>query len=222
MEHDSSSGSGYHEPVPGSAGLLGDGDEFEGERELSDPCVINLIWAQADSRDNKPSAIGFEGTLPWHVREDMQRFKELTISHPVIMGRRTWESMGSRPLRGRDNIVVSRNPLFEAVGAAVATSLKDAVDLARQEAIPADGMDRSEIWIIGGSQIFEEILPVADKAYITQLDAKVDADTFVTDLDELVEKKLWKVGELGEWEQAQDPSDWGVERFRYITYERIK
>lgn len=222
MEHDSSSRSGYHEPVPGNAGLLGDeGTEIESGDELSGPCTINLIWAQARSKGGEPAAIGFEGGLPWHVTEDMRRFKELTVSHPVIMGRRTWESMGSKPLPGRDNIVVSRNPEFRAQGATVAMALRDAVDVARQEAIPADGMDRSEIWIIGGSQLFEEALPLADRAYITDLDAQVDADTFAPDIEAFVQQKLWSVSELGKWQLAQNPKDWGVERFRYITYERV-
>ncbi|BDR55051.1 dihydrofolate reductase [Bombiscardovia apis] len=222
MEHDSSSRSGYHEPTPGRAGLLGDqGKELVSDDELAEPWSVNLIWAQACAKDGRKGAIGFEGGMPWHVSADMRRFKELTISHPVIMGRRTWESMGSKPLQGRDNIVVSRNPQFRAAGATVVASLQDAVELARQEAIPADGIDRSEIWVIGGSQIFEEALPLASRAYVTDLDAQVDADTFAPDIDDLVSHHLWRVGQEEPWQPAQDPKDRGVNRYRYVTYERV-
>ncbi|RBP99798.1 dihydrofolate reductase [Bifidobacterium xylocopae] len=221
MEHDSSSRSGYHEPEPGHAGLLGDqGREFE-EDELSEPCSINLIWAQAQAKDGRRGAIGYQGGMPWRLREDMRRFKELTISHPVIMGRRTWESMGAKPLQGRDNIVVSGTPEFTAPGATVVTGLQDAVELARQEAIPDDGIDRSEIWIIGGSRIFEESLPEADCAYVTELDAQVEADTFAPDMDALVDRHFWRVGRRGDWREADDPRDQGVHRFRYVTYEKV-
>ncbi|BDR52578.1 dihydrofolate reductase [Bombiscardovia nodaiensis] len=220
MEHDSSSRSGYHEPEPGHAGLIGDEGYEEGDA-LSEPCSINLIWAQACTKDGRRGAIGYQGGMPWHLREDMRRFKELTISHPVIMGRRTWESMGAKPLQGRDNIVVSRNPHFEAPGATVVSSVQDAIELARQEAIPADGIDRCEIWVIGGSQIFEEALPQATCAYVTDLEAQVDADTFAPDLEELVAHRFWRVGQEGPWQAAQDPQDRGVTRFRYVTYERV-
>ena len=80
---------------------------------------VNLIWAEADDKDGRPGAIGFDGGMPWHLPEDMKRFKELTVSHPVIMGRRTWESLNVkyRPLPNRDNIVVSHNPQYLALGA---------------------------------------------------------------------------------------------------------
>ena len=117
----------------------------------------------------------------------MKHFKELTVSHPVIMGRKTWESLGGkyRPLPNRDNIVVSHDPMYRAPGATVVTSLDDALDMARQEAIPDDGLDRSEIWIIGGAQLFAKALPFADKAYVTDLAATVDADSYAPDMASL-------------------------------------
>ena len=143
MEHYSSR-NGYHEPEPGFAGQekADDwGDDFP--KTFS----VNLIWAEADDKDGRPGAIGFDGGMPWHLPEDMKRFKELTVSHPVIMGRRTWESLNVkyRPLPNRDNIVVSHNPQYLALGATVVTDLDAALDIARQEAIPDDGLDRSEI-----------------------------------------------------------------------------
>ena len=155
MEHDSSR-SGYHEPEPGSAGLSATeedwGDDFP--KTFS----VNLIWAQARDKEGRAGAIGLNGGMPWHCAEDMKHFKELTVSHPVIMGRKTWESLGVkyRPLPNRDNIVISHDPMYRAPGATVVTGLDDALDLARQEAIPDDGLDRSEIWVIGGAQLFSE------------------------------------------------------------------
>ena len=124
----------------------------------------------------------------------MKHFKELTVSHPVIMGRKTWESLGVkyRPLPNRDNIVVSHDPMYRAPGATVVTSLDDALDMARQEAIPDDGLDRSEIWIPGGAQLFAEALPFADKAYVTDLAATVDADSYAPDMASLVEAGMWR------------------------------
>ena len=81
-----------------------------------------------------------------------------------------------RPLPNRDNIVISHDPSYFAPGATVVDSLDDALDLARQEAIPDDGLDRSEIWVIGGAKVFEEAMPFADKAYVTQISMHVNAD----------------------------------------------
>ena len=132
---------------------------------------MNLIWAQACDKEGHDGAIGFKGGMPWHLPEDMRHFTELTVSHPVIMGRKTWESLSPkfRPLPNRDNIVISHDPSYFAPGATVVDSLDDALDLARQEAIPDDGLDRSEIWVIGGAKVFEEAMPFADKAYVTQI-----------------------------------------------------
>jgi len=190
MEHDSSR-NGYHEPEPGFAGQekADDwGDDFP--KTFS----VNLIWAEADDKDGRPGAIGFDGGMPWHLPEDMKRFKELTVSHPVIMGRRTWESLNVkyRPLPNRDNIVVSHNPQYLALGATVVTDLDAALDIARQEAIPDDGLDRSEIWVIGGAQVFQEALPFASKAFVTKIQTSVDADTYAPDMDALVDAGLWE------------------------------
>ena len=138
MEHDSSR-NGYHEPEPGFAGQekADDwGDDFP--KTFS----VNLIWAEADDKDGRPGAIGFDGGMPWHLPEDMKRFKELTVSHPVIMGRRTWESLNVkyRPLPNRDNIVVSHNPQYLALGATVVTDLDAALDIARRRPFPTTGL----------------------------------------------------------------------------------
>ena len=95
MEHDSSR-SGYHEPEPGLAGLE---DEEDWGDDFPKTFSVNLIWAQACDKEGHDGAIGFEGGMPWHLPEDMRRFKELTVSHPVIMGRKTWESLSQNSYR---------------------------------------------------------------------------------------------------------------------------
>ena len=217
MEHDSSR-SGYHEPEPGLAGRE---EEEDWGDDFPKTFSVNLIWAQACDKEGHDGAIGFEGGMPWHLPEDMRRFTELTVSHPVIMGRRTWESLSPkfRPLPNRDNIVISHDPSYCAPGATVVDSLEDALDLARQEAIPDDGLDHSEIWIIGGSQIFREAMPFADKAYVTQISMHVDADTYAPDIHALVESGAWRVAEEGMWMKTQKGSD-DIEGFRFVTYEK--
>lgn len=217
MEHDSSR-SGYHEPVPGSAGLEETedwGDDFP--KSFS----VNLIWAQARDNEGRAGAIGFEGDMPWHLPEDLKHFQELTVSHPVIMGRRTWQSLPPkyRPLPNRDNIVVSHDPEYRAMGATVASSLGEALDLARQEAIPDDGLDRSEIWVIGGAQLFNEVLPQANRVYVTEIDAAVDADTYAPDMAALVEHGQWHVAERSETLIPAKPGS-GIASYRFVMYAR--
>ena len=192
-----SSRSGYHEPEPGSAGLSATEEDWGDDYPKT--FSVNLIWAEARDKEGRAGAIGLNGGMPWHCAEDMKHFKELTVSHPVIMGRKTWESLGGkyRPLPNRDNIVVSHDPMYRAPGATVVTSLDDALDMARQEAIPDDGLDRSEIWIIGGAQLFAKALPFADKAYVTDLAATVDADSYAPDMASLVEAGMWREAEVG-------------------------
>ena len=101
----------------------------------------------------------------------------------------------------------------------VVDSLDDALDLARQEAIPDDGLDRSEIWVIGGAKVFEEAMPFADKAYVTQISMHVNADTYAPDIHALVESGAWRVAEEGTWQKARKGND-QVEGFRFVTYER--
>lgn len=223
MEHDSSSRSGYHEPEPGQAGLLGGEDWQDLEGDIERPSSVNLIWAQARSMDGRSGAIGNQNGMPWHLSEDMRHFKELTISHPVVMGRRTWESMGSKPLPNRDNIVVTTDPRYRAPGATVVSAAEDALDLARQETIPADGMDRGEIWIIGGAKLFEHFFSLADRAFVTDLDLEVPADTFMPDMDDLVQERFWRVAEQGEWQVPADSEQRSrIGRYRFTTYEKVR
>jgi dihydrofolate reductase len=125
------------------------------------PPRITLIVARA-----RNGVIGRGGTLPWRLPEDLAHFKRTTMGHPIVMGRRTWESIG-RPLPGRRSIVVSRQPGFDAPGAEVATSLDAALALCA---------DSPEIFVIGGAQLYREALPRAQRLIVTEIDADFDGD----------------------------------------------
>ncbi len=243
MEHDSSASNAYHESMPADGGLTGqrdrasrdtvDDESDEDERIWENPAplltqssaVIHLIWAQATSLEGTPGAIGNNNQIPWHIKEDLRHFKDLTVSHPVIMGARTWESLdGHRPLSSRDNIVVSFDPDYEAPGATVADSLDEAFSLATTPAIPDDGIDRSEVWVIGGASVFRQCLSIADDAYITQVDLRTEADTFAPDMTALVRQGSWRLVQRGRWQRSRTPLAAGGRppRFRFLTYERVK
>jgi dihydrofolate reductase len=135
--------------------------------QLSGPRVY-LVAAVASNR-----IIGSNGRLPWSLPEDLKHFKRLTLGHPVIMGRRTWESLNG-PLPGRDNIVVSATPGYEAPGAAVANSLEGALALCTGEPVA---------FVIGGSRLFAESLPIADGLVMTEIDRAYEGDTWFPQYD---------------------------------------
>ncbi len=122
---------------------------------------------------DEAGGIGLAGGLPWHLPEDLRRFKRLTLGKPVIMGRRTHESIG-RPLPGRHNLVVSRQPGLAFEGCTVVGSLQAALAVAG---------DVAEACVIGGAQLYREALPIADLVYLTRVHARVPADTFMPPLD---------------------------------------
>lgn len=125
---------------------------------------LHLIWAQS-----RNGVIGVNGTLPWHLPEDLAHFKRTTLGAPVIMGRKTWDSLPPRfrPLPGRVNIVVTRQPDWQADGAQRAGSLAEAVALC-----PAD----TDAWVIGGAEVYAQALPLAHTAVVTEIDADYDGD----------------------------------------------
>ena len=123
---------------------------------------LTLIVARA-----RNGVIGRDGTLPWRLPEDLAFFKRTTMGHPIVMGRRTWESIG-RPLPGRRSIVVSRQAGFAAAGAEVAASLDEALRLCAGSA---------ELFVIGGAQFYAEALPRADRLIVTEIDADFEGDT---------------------------------------------
>lgn len=130
---------------------------------------VALIAAMATNR-----VIGRNNQLPWHLPNDLKYFKATTLGKPIIMGRHTFESIG-KPLPGRSNMVVTRNPLFTAAGVQVVHSVEAALAQAKTEAIAA-GVD--EVMVIGGAQIYAECLPLADRLYLTLVDAEIEGDAF--------------------------------------------
>ena len=118
--------------------------------------------------------IGRDNALPWHLPGDLKYFKAVTLGKPVVMGRKTWESLG-RPLPGRTNIVISRQAGYAPAGARVVGSLDAALQLAAQVAL-IDGVD--ECVVIGGAEIYAQALPRCDRLYLTEVHAAVDGDAF--------------------------------------------
>lgn len=135
--------------------------------------MISLIVAH-----DKNHVIGLNNEMPWHLPGDLAYFKKTTMGKPIIMGRNTFESIG-RPLPGRRNIVITRNTAYTAEGIEVVHSVEDALELVK---------DQEEIMVIGGQQIFTEVLPLADRLYITKIDFEFEGDTFFPAYDGWVEK----------------------------------
>jgi dihydrofolate reductase len=133
-------------------------------REL--PHHIGLIWAQA-----RGGVIGRGGVMPWHLPEDLAHFKHVTLSWPVIMGRKTWESIPPRfrPLPGRSNIVVTRQADWQAAGTQRAAGVLEALRLSA---------GAEQVWVIGGAQIFQAALPLATELVVTDIDADFEGDTY--------------------------------------------
>jgi dihydrofolate reductase len=148
----------------------------------------------------KNGVIGARGKLPWQLPEDLQHFKKLTLGHPILMGRRTWESLG-RPLPGRDNIVISRKGGFEAPGASIAQSLPGAIALCAGEPVA---------FVIGGAEVYAAALPLADGLVLTEIDRDYEGDTRFPDWD----RKAWRVAQ-----KETHTSKEGV-RFDFVLYER--
>lgn len=137
---------------------------------------LALVVARA-----RNGVIGRDGDLPWRLRSDLQRFKAVTMGKPCIMGRRTWESLPLRPLPGRLNLVLSKDESFEPKGAVACTSLDEAVEIAREQAME-DGID--EICVIGGAGIFAAALPRAKRLYLTEVEAEPEGDVLFPAFDE--------------------------------------
>jgi dihydrofolate reductase len=158
---------------------------------------VGLIWAQSAS-----GVIGRAGDIPWRLPEDMSRFKNLTMGHTVVMGRRTWESLPARvrPLPGRRNVVLTRQADYMAEGADVFRSLDDAL---------AEG----NVWVIGGAEIYALALPSASRCEVTEVDVDLprqDHDALAPLLDE-----AW-VAEDADWQVSRA----GL-RYRFSSYRRI-
>lgn len=132
---------------------------------------LNLIFARA-----RNGVIGRDNTLPWHLPEDLAHFKQTTLGQPVIMGRKTWDSLPPkfRPLPGRTNIVVTRQSAWQADGAQVAHSVEQALALC-----PAG----AQAWVIGGAELYAQALPLAGTAVVTEIDADFEGDAYAPTFD---------------------------------------
>jgi dihydrofolate reductase len=160
--------------------------------------TIALVAAVA-----RGGVIGRDGGVPWHLAEDLARFKSLTTGHVVVMGRKTWDSLPERfrPLPGRRNIVVTRDPAWAAGGAEPAASLEAALErLAGEE----------RVFVIGGAQIYRQALPLADELLLTEVDLEVGGDTFFPDIDP---------GRFEETSREPHVAEDGT-RFAFVDYRR--
>lgn len=160
--------------------------------------MISIIVAVA----GKNRVIGKRGGMPWYIPAELKRFKEITMGHPIIMGRKTHESIG-RALFGRTNIVITHDPKFSAEGCIVVHSLEEAIKQAQGK--PGS----EEIFIMGGGQIYEQALPLADKLYLTYLDKEIEGDVFFPDYSQF--KK--KISESN-WQERE-----GI-RYKFLELER--
>lgn len=138
--------------------------------------IISLIVAASNN-----NAIGKDNQLLWHLPKDMRFFKNTTWAMPVIMGRKTFESMGSKPLNGRMNIVITRQENYQASGVVLASSLNDAYAKAAEA-------DYKELYVIGGAEIYAQALPSANIIYLTRVDTTIEGDSFFPVLDD-----AWKL-----------------------------
>lgn len=167
---------------------------------MTHPHALTLVWAQAAG-----GVIGVDGRMPWHLPEDLAHFKQLTLGHAVILGRRTWDSIEPRyrPLPGRRNIVVTRDTAWQADGAEVAHSVDAALALAGHGA-----------WIVGGASLYSATVASAHALEVTEIDAEFDGDTFAPPIGD-----EWQVVSI-------DPdAGWHASRtgtpYRFIRYERV-
>lgn len=162
--------------------------------------MISIIVAVAENY-----AIGKDNQLLWHIPEDLKRFKRITSGHPVIMGKRTWESLPIRPLPGRTNIVITDNPADQFEGAEKATSIAEALSLCNPD---------DESFVIGGASVYTQFIPLCDRLYITKVHKSFEGDVFFPMLN------------LLEWESVSrddyPPDEHNDFGYTYFIFDRIK
>lgn len=156
---------------------------------------LSLIAAISDNR-----VIGNNGEIPWNIPGEQKRFKEITTPHPIIMGRKTHESIG-RLLPNRPNIIISGRENFSVVGGYVSSSLTEAIEKAKT-------LDQEEIFIIGGGRVFEEAIKIADKLYLTIVHQEFAGDAFFPEYSEFTKEVLRENKEVGNY------------KFTYLDLER--
>jgi dihydrofolate reductase len=159
--------------------------------------MISFVVAMDENR-----AIGKDNDLPWYLPNDLKHFKKTTMGKPIVMGRKTYESIG-KPLPGRENIVVTRDQSYEAEGTTIVHSVDEVLQI-----------NAEEICVIGGSEIFKQFLPVADRLYITEIHHTFEADTYFPELND------------NEWNEVSRTVGIVDEKNKYphefVVYEKIK
>ncbi|MWV42295.1 dihydrofolate reductase [Paenibacillus sp. HJL G12] len=159
---------------------------------------MTFIWAMGENR-----VIGRNNALPWRLPRDMAFFKEQTIGKKVLMGRKTWESFGGKPLPGRTNIILTRDPDYSAPGAQIIHTIDEALKLGVEE----------ELMVIGGSEIYRTLLPHADRLLVTEIEESFEGDTFFPEINEAE----WKcVQEVQGIRDEKNPYN-----YRFCTYVRV-
>ena len=158
--------------------------------------IISLVCAMANNR-----VIGKDNKMPWHLPADLQHFKSVTMSKPIVMGRKTYESIG-RPSPGRQNVVISRNSEYKLEGCDVVTSIESALELLS---------NHEEIMIIGGGFLYSKMIDKADKLFLTFIDLDVDGDTYFPEYEQL---KLKLVSEIACLKDEKNPYN-----YRFANYE---
>jgi dihydrofolate reductase len=160
---------------------------------MSTPAISMIV---ARSRNH---VIGKDNQMPWKISADLQFFKKVTMGYPIIMGRKTWESIG-RPLPGRRNVVVSRNTNYSAIGAELVGSLDQALELLNEF---------KRVFVIGGQQLFTQAFPQADELFITEIEIQVDGDTY------------FEIPDPNDWQEAERILESeGDIQFAYVTLRR--
>jgi len=167
------------------------------------PAIVHVVAVAQNG------VIGRDGGLPWRLKSDMAHFRALTLGAPVVMGRKTYQSLQRKPLPGRTNIVVTRDGSFTAPGALVAASLEAALTAARGDALRRG----SDIMVIGGAEIFNATLPVTDRVELTRVHAAPDGDTAYPELA----ASTWR--ETRREDHPPGPQDDAA--FTILTYERV-
>lgn len=160
--------------------------------------MINIIVAIAEN-----NAIGKDNKLPWHLRQDLQYFKQTTLGAAVIMGRKTWDSLTIKPLPRRLNVVLTRNPYFNVMGVPKMESIEEVIHYASHV---------ERCFVIGGAEVYKAFLPLAERLYVTKVYKSFPADAFFPEID----PEIWAVEEESElhYDESEDLN------FKFIVYKR--
>ncbi len=157
--------------------------------------TISLVCAMANNR-----VIGKDNDMPWHMPADLKHFKETTMGKPIVMGRKTFESIG-RPLPGRRNVVITRNSDYQAEGIDVVASIEEAIELLN---------DVEEIMITGGGNIYQQTIDKADRLYLTFIDLDTDGDAFFPEFEHLNLKEIER--------EVHQPDEKNKHGYQFVTY----